>query len=43
MAKVLANRLKVVLDKIIFKSQSAFIKGMQILDPILISNECIDY
>jgi hypothetical protein len=41
-AKVLANRLKEVLNKVISKTQSAFIKERQILDPILIANESLD-
>jgi hypothetical protein len=41
-AKVLANRLKGVLEKVISKTQSAFLKGRQILDPILIVNETLD-
>ncbi|GAU38950.1 hypothetical protein TSUD_363890 [Trifolium subterraneum] len=42
LAKVLANRLRLVIGSVISESQSAFVKDRQILDGILIANEAVD-
>ena len=42
LAKVLTNRLKKVMHKLINKSQSVFVEGKQIMDASLMANEVID-
>ncbi|GAU22487.1 hypothetical protein TSUD_296060 [Trifolium subterraneum] len=42
LAKVLANRLRMVIGSVISESQTAFVKDRQILDGILIANEVVD-
>ncbi|GAU48380.1 hypothetical protein TSUD_118070, partial [Trifolium subterraneum] len=42
LAKVLANRLRLVIGSVISESQTAFVKDRQILDGILIAKEVVD-
>ena len=42
LAKVLTDRLKLLVGKVVSKAQNAFVEGRQILDAVLVANEVLD-
>ena len=42
LAKMLANRIKIVMGKVITESSNAFVDGRHILDAVLIANKVVD-
>lgn len=41
-SKILANRLRIVMDKVVSTFQLTFVRCRQTVDAALIANECID-